>query len=324
MAAGKPKSRAVGSPRTRYALTDMTTPVSGLFRLAETSKSKLEASEAKVLHDGVLTVFTTPYRLGPQEWRVLLAVSALAGLDGEPFTSQSSEPPMPTLWDQFLAQGMAGDRKALRLRTTAYALLREVGLTDGGENRKSLSDCLDRLSKVSQTMRRGNQIISGANLLSFAADEDSGEITIALSPQTAKAVLGEAKQHIRISLVEVRQLDNSIAVLIHAFLSARISRAGSTATYPLDHLVTAVYGEGEVNAEAAKKRRQRVRKALEAFERTTWRIEVVEKRDRQGKASTLVKATRSSMKKLEAWERQLVNDASSESGSKFVDHQDLS
>lgn len=297
---GRPRR---GEPRTQYALTDVTTPVSGLFRLGDRTK-RLEATKVVVEHDGLEVSYVTPYRLGAEEWRTLLAVSALAGLDGDRFRGRDGEPPLPTLWDRFLAEGVAAERDALRLRTTAYALLREVGLVDTGPNRKALSACLERLSAVMQTLRKGNKVMSGARLLSFAHDEDSGELAIGVSPQMARAILGESKQYVRISLVEVRRLPSAAAVLLHAYLSARV-RAGATVAYPIDALVEVVYGSGPVAPAARRKRRLLVREALLSFsDWTTWQIGLGEVRAPGGAKAQMARVHRVDRAALERWEAE--------------------
>lgn len=289
-----------GVPRTSFARTDITTPAAGLFRVAEKGRPRLEATEVSVEHDGVVVTYVTPYRLGAEEWRVLLAIAALAGLDGDRFR-RSSE---PSLWDQFLTSGVAADRDALHLRTTAYALLREVGLEDSGQNRRALSGYLDRLSTVSQTLRKGGKTMSGARLIAYAHDEDSGELGVGVSPQMARAILGESKQFVRISMAEVRRLPLA-AVLLQALFSSRL-RPGQSASYRLDQLVDVVYGTEKVAASVMRKRRERTRKALLAFnEYTTWQIGFEEVRDRRGTAAWMVNVHRVDKAVMAAWEAEV-------------------
>lgn len=297
------------APRTTYALTDITTPVSGLFRVGELQKPKLEATEVIVEHDGVEVSYTTPWRLGAEEWRVFLAVCALGGLDGTRFNGDTPDldEPLPTLWDRFITQGMARSRDALNLRTTAYALLKEIGQTDSGKNRRALSDRLERLSTVLQSLRKGNRIMSGSRLLSFAHDEDSGELCIGLSPQMARAILGESKQYVRISLVETRRLGSPAAVLLQGYFSARI-RAGASAMYPIDDLAVIVYGSGPASEDTKRYRRSKIREALRSFaDVTTWQITFEEHQERKNGRSakkSYAKVHRVSKRQLERWEAE--------------------
>ena len=294
-----------GPPRTAFALTDITTPGSGLFRVADRARPRLEATEVVIEHDGVITTYVTPYRLGADDWRVFLALSALAGLDGTRFRSAGGDK-TPSLWDRLLASGVAEGKDGLRLRTTAYALLREIGLGDSGQNRIALTHSLERLSTVSQTLRKDNRVVSGARLVSFAHDENSGELTVALSSQVARAILGESKQFVRISLVEVRRLENAAAVLLQALFSSR-QRPGQTASYQLDHLVGVVYGPGAAPSNRMRQRRTLVRQALASFSgATSWQIALVEVRNVSGKVAWVVRVHRVSKKELAAWEADAV------------------
>lgn len=297
----------VRTPRTRYALTDTVTPISGLFRAVEKGKKRLEASQVHFSHDGVDHTYTLAFRLGPEEWRLLIACCALAGLDGDRFNSGTMDSRQLTLWDHFLTEAHAKRRDGLNFRTTAYALLREVGVQDSGQNRRILSDQLERLSMVFETMRKGGKVMSGSRLLGYAHDEESGELSIGLSPHMARAILGEAKQYTRISLVEVRALDRDIAVLLHAYFSSRI-RAGKDARFPLDTLVGVVYGEDEVPAKTKEKRRLRVREALLTFNKlTTWRVGL-DSRRRGRSTEWLVNVERITLAQLEEWEKAHVSE----------------
>ncbi len=246
------------------------TPQVGLFRASSGNPKDHQPGPAngivyRQVHDGVEVHYRAAGQMDATDWKHFLAVAALAGMDGDRINRESEEPPLPTLWDRFLSEGVAARKDGLRLRTTAYALLREAGLTDTGPNRKRLSESLMRLSMVRQFMRKGTRVMSGANLLSFAHDEDSGELSIGLSPQMARTILGESKQFVRISLEDVRALKDSAAVILHAVLSARL-RPGDRrpAVYHLDTLGVAAYGPTD-NASTRRNRRPKVREALAAL-----------------------------------------------------------
>ncbi len=293
--------RSVGRPRTVFAKTDITTPGSGLFRIAEKGKSKLEATEVIVMHDGIEITYSATYRLGAEEWRVFLAVAALAALDGRRGNGPQR---LPGLWDKFITVGAATERDALEFQTTAYALLREIGLADSGQNRKALSKCLERLSSVNQTMRKGNRVVSGARFLGFAHDEDSGELRIGISPQMARAILGESKQFVRISLVETRKLENAAAVLLQAHFS-RWVRPGKTGRFMLDDLCRIVYGPANVLASTFRTQRLTVRRAILAFaDWSTWQIGLDERVDSRGVKVWSVQVHRVSQAELLRWEAE--------------------
>lgn len=281
-------------PRTTFARTDIATPVSGLFRIAEKGKSRLEATEVVVEHDGYEISYTTPWRLGAEDWQVFLVLCGLAGLDGKLINGKGRGDQLQ-LWDQFLADGLASKGDSLRVRTTGYAVLRELGKHPGGKDYKELAESLKRLASVFQHLRKGTKSASGSRLISYAFDENSGELAVGLSHHMAKAILGESAQHVRISLVEMRTLDNQIAVLLQAIFSARI-RPGASVNYHLDTLAAHIYGKGEVAAATLRKRRQRVKEALSSlFEWTTWQVSV--------NSNNVATVHRVSKAQLDEWEK---------------------
>ena len=265
-------------PRTTHTRLDPVTPQVGLFRaVSDNPNDKAPSPKNGIvyqqIHDGVEVQFRAAGQCDATDWRHFLAVAALSGLEGERFNASSNTQPLATLWERFLSEGTASERDGLRLRTTAYAILREAGFTDTGPNRKRLTETLMRLSTVRQFLRKGNRVLSSANLLSFAHDEDSGELSIGLSPQMARTILGESKQHVRISLSDVRALEHPAAVILHGVLSARL-RPGDRrpAIYGLDTLATAAYGPSD-NATTSRTRRSRIRKALDDLNRLPqWRV----------------------------------------------------
>jgi len=282
------------SPRTTFARTDIATPSAGLFRIAEKGKSREEATFVRVEHGGFEVTYATPWRLGAEDWQVFVVICALAGLDGKLMNSESSGDQLQ-LWDKFLADGLAAKGDSLRIRTTGYAVTRELGKAKGGTAYKELAGSLERLASVTQTFKKGNKSASGSRLISYAFDEDSGEIAIGLSHHMAKAILGESAQHVRISLVEMRSLDNQAAVLLQAIFSARI-RPGAFAKYHLDTLAGYIYGKAKVSPATLRKRRQRIKEALYGMaEWTTWQITV--------DPNSVATVHRISRAQLEEWEK---------------------
>lgn len=303
------------SPRTTFARTDIATPSAGLFRIAEKGKSREEATFVRVEHDGLEVTYSTPWRLGAEDWQVFLVLCALAGLDGK-LISAGSKGDQLHLWDKFLADGLASKGEALRIRTTGYAVTRELGKVKGGTAYKELAGSLERLASVTQTFKKGNKSASGSRLISFAFDEGSGELAVGLSHHMAKAILGESAQHVRISLVEMRSLDNQAAVLMQAVFSARI-RPGASLRYHLDTLASYIYGKSdEVSPPTIRKRRQRIKEALFAMsEWTTWQITV--------NSNNIATVHRVSKADLEAWEKAREIDLLSEFPSDEMPHDDL-
>lgn len=280
--------------RTTFARTDITTTASGLFRIPPRGKPRASSTFVEVEHNGWLVTYSSPWKLGPEDLQVFLVLCALAGLDGKLLSSSSSD--QLQLWDRFLATGSASKSDALRIRTTGYAVLREMGQPSGGRNYKVLRESLERLSTVMQNFRKGTRSASGARLLSYALDEDSGELAVAISPHMAKAILGESAQYVRVSLVEMRALENQASVLLQALFSSRI-RPGGKARYHLDTLSEHVYSDiDEPSPSVIRRRRQHIRSALSLImKRTSWRIASF--------PNNVVLVERVTRAELEQWER---------------------
>jgi hypothetical protein len=254
-----PASR--GKPRTSFALLDPVTPQVGLFRAlpdrpggrpaASADGARLVMERAGVTHE-----YRSAGPLGPVEWRTLLAVYALAGLAGD----RVGCPADSAVIGATGPQGRASAAPSIRVRTTMYALLREVGVGDSGRTRTRLVEALKRLASVRLFLSRGARTLSAANLVSFAADEATGELLIGLSPDAAAPILGEVRQYVSVSLDEVRALSSPAAVILHAVLSARMNR-GDTCRYGVDTVGDLVYG-ATTDAATRRKRRGRVRSAV--------------------------------------------------------------
>jgi hypothetical protein len=191
------------------------------------------------------------------EWRTLLVICALAGLDGDPVAT----PDDSVVVGATTPEGRASTAPSLRIRTTVYALLRELGVQDSGRTRRRLVESLKRLACVRLFLSQGSRTLSAANLLSFAVDERTGELMIGLSPQVAAPILGEVRQYTAVSLEEVRTLFSPAAVILHAALSARLN-PGETCRYAVDTVGDLVYG-ATTDAATRRKRRGRVRAAVE-------------------------------------------------------------
>lgn len=257
------------NPKTRFAIADPATAAAGLFRVLPKG-AKRQNAVVDVEHDGMRVRFISAFQLDDFDWRVFLAICALAGMDRKTFTAESQRSPAPTLWERFLITGSPGEQ-AVIVPTTAYAILREIGRKDDGRNRRLLSESLERLSAVSKNVRKGNRVIGGARLLSYAHDEDSGELRIGLSPVVAGALLGA--QHVKISLEDIRQMKHPASVVLHGVLSARLRpRSKTPARYRVDTLAELAYGPPTSDA-VKRKRRELVGQALAELDKLeAWNV----------------------------------------------------
>ena len=92
---------------------------------------------------------------------------------------------------------------------------------------------------------------------------------VALNPQITEAILGK-RPYTRIEMAEVRALQTDAARLIHQRLCGWID-PGKARCVELDTLAGYVWPD-ETNAEAMKKRRQKVRKALAELVDVGWNV----------------------------------------------------
>ena len=105
-------------------------------------------------------------------------------------------------------------------------------------------------------------------LLSFVVRED-GRLTVAINARLAEAIGGN--QYVGMVLGERRMLRGDVARIMHAWLSAWL-RAGECKAIRLDTLAKRIWAETEKGN--LHKRRQLVRRAMNALVEVGWRIEI--------------------------------------------------
>jgi len=158
--------------------------------------------------------------------------------------------------------GKAINKDVSVVKCSAYALLADAGMTDAGNNYKDMVEKLHEMPTV--TMYRGNGLNGGSSrLLSF--DHDGEQFIVRLNWRMADAILG--KQNIQISLHERNWLkDSAVAKILHAWLSGHIRLGGQLMAgrgAEIDTLIKHVWGKKPASEDVMKKRRYRVRQALE-------------------------------------------------------------
>jgi len=252
--------------KPRIARVDSHTPEIGLFKVRSKKGPRLQAEEYKRdLGDGIMLEYVTPYPLSDRDMLVFVAAIGICTKSPHAIDATAKEI-QKTLWDRFLTEGAAVDREAASARTTAYAIAEAAGLGWGGDQSKQIGESLKRLSSVSAFWRKGSRTMSASRLLSYAHDEESGELAIGVSPMLAKAILGSSRVYTRVSLDEMRQLSHPAARILHLVLSNRLNVGGSVKkrdhSFRIDALANAAYGEPSSPA-VKRKRRGYIRKALE-------------------------------------------------------------
>ena len=243
----------------------------GLFRSllrGERKKKKLDVTYVYGEKESLRFVGFEP--LGADDMRLLQVVVALAGPHGLLLTPE----PVSTVGRQLrllLEPRLdALEQDGLIVRESMTKLLSESGMTNGGENLKSLKSSLLRLSNVTVLVTTGPRQAS-FHLLSHAFDESDGRLWIALNPRVAEAILGQ-RPYTRLDMTEIRALRSDPARLIHQRICGFID-PGSTRRVEIDTLCGYVWHDDtSENLNTRRYRRTTVRKALSELSALGWTI----------------------------------------------------
>lgn len=259
----------------RYDLTharhdNATCLVPGLFRAlkrGERKRMKLDLTYKYSEKESVRFIGFEP--LGADDMRLLQLLTAAAGprgllLEPEPASEHGRE--LRTLLETKDKDDVR-TQDALVVNESMYSILKEMNLTQGGENMKSLKASLVRMSNVTVIASKNSRQAS-YHLLSYTFDESTGDLSVALNPRIASAVLGG--RHTRIDLNEVRALESDAARLMHQRLCGWINE-NATRKVDLDTLCLYIWPD-TVDSAAMRKRRQRAREALREFEKIGWSV----------------------------------------------------
>lgn len=209
------------------------------------------------------------YELGADDLRVLHGLVALAGLDGTIISPSPKTEEGRRHREVLDMSGGAENKNAMRTQTSFRRLALTIGLA---ENTKAedLRASIERLYLVQIIERFDGRSVGRGHLLSgFGTDEKAGRVDVALNWRIYDAITGG--QHVRINLEEVREIQNDVALILHQRLCAQI-RAGHRHRYYLDSLAEYVWDAAE-NSATARKRRGRVRQALDVLKGLGWSIE---------------------------------------------------
>ncbi len=246
----------------------------GLFRsLKRGDRKKLKLDAIYKYGEKEQIEFSGPEPLGADDLRVLQGLVAMAGPGGIILTPEpSADAPrqLRLLLEMPHPEVAAAKDDALVVKGSYRQLALEMGYAeDGGSQFRTIRDCLERLWKVSIIVQSGRQRAGCRLLSSYASDENTGHLFIALNPRLADAILGK-RSHTRIEMSEVRALSSDPARLIHQRLCGWID-PGKSGRVELDTLCGYVWPD-EASDDAMKKRRQKVRKSLDELRRL-WTVD---------------------------------------------------
>jgi len=206
--------------------------------------------------------------LGADDLRFLQGIVAAGGPSGLVLTAEPISETGQKLRALLRLRFEAAQHDGLVIQLTLHKLLAEVGMTDGGENIKSLRASLLRMSNVTVLVANGQRQES-YNLMSHAFDESDGRLWVALNPRMADSIIGN-RPYARIDLAEVRALKTNPARLIHQRLCGWID-PGKAGKVALDSLCGYAWPD-PAQPETIKKRRQTARKALAELAGVGWTI----------------------------------------------------
>lgn len=170
------------------------------------------------------------------------------------------------------------DDNALVVKGSFYSLAKEIGYKKPGDTRtiKDIRESIERLWKVSIIARDGSKKRGFRLLADYSSDEAEKRLFVALNPMIAEAILG-TRPHTRISMAEVRALQTAPARLLHQRLCGYIDPGAQHPTpINIDTLCDYVWPE-VASIEAAKKRKQSIRKALAELVSVGWTVSEVTK-----------------------------------------------
>lgn len=247
----------------------------GLFRsLKRGDRKKLKLDVVYKYGDHEQIEFKGAEPLGADDLRVLQGLVAMAGPAGIILTPEpSADAPrqLRLLLEMPHPEVTAAKDNALVVKGSYRQLAREIGYADdGGSQFKAIRDCLERLWGVSIIVQSGRKRVGCRLLSSYASDEDTGHLFIALNPRLADAILGK-RSHTRIEMSEVRALASDPARLIHQRLCGWID-PGKSGRAELDTLCGYVWPDA-ASVGTMRKRRFDARAALDELRGAGWTLE---------------------------------------------------
>ena len=204
-----------------------------------------------------------PHRPRPTDLMLMAAILALAGPG-----RIAPGPASSGLIDALECEPRESAAGAVLLRTTYSRLLKECGRKDGGKSRAEMIESLIRLAALTAIVTRGRQKVS-MHLLSFSLDEESGEISLALSPRLSAAILGG--RHTRLVLAELRVLGEHARIL-YVRLCTWID-PGRARRIGIDVLCEYLWPQRARREWETRDRRRLVRRAMASLARLRgWRV----------------------------------------------------
>lgn len=254
----------------------------GLFRsLAPGDRRRLKL-DVLYIHGEDQLEFKGYEPLSVQDMRVLQGLVAMAGPDGLVLRDDrdATEGAQQLMLDLFTPPGalVEAGRKpdSLVVKDSFRRLAREIGMDEGGKTIRQIRKSVERMVGVTIFVQHGKRRAATRLISSYASDDATGDLYVALNPRLAEAIFGR-RQHVQIDMNEVRHLTSDPARLIHQRLCGWID-GGKSGKVGLDALAGYVWPDGYSTPSAHRMQRQKVRKALDELRLVGWTVE----EDRKG------------------------------------------
>lgn len=249
------------SRRLSFAQHDPATAMASLFRPVARGR-RPKGLEVTATWGDVEIEFGVHTAVDTRDQTVLLTIMALSA-GGPQISAQSTGTIGQQLWLDLNEPGKVSfEGRSTVLDTNLHTIVRESGLKLGGSAYDSVRQSLKRLSRIDLIVRdgeKGSRREFSQRFLTYRVDERSGKVTVALNTRLAEALVGH---HVRVNLDERSILTTDAAQIAHAWLSAWI-RPGTSSRIGLDNLIGKVWGDAQVSPSTNRKRRERLRAALD-------------------------------------------------------------
>ncbi len=248
----------------------------GLFRSLGPNDRKRLKLDVTYVHGEDALQFTGFEPLGVDDLRILQGLVAMAGKDGlwlkdEGDPSESARQLMLDLFTPPHELVLAGQKPdTLVVRNSFRRLAREIGMAESGQSIKIIRKSIERLFGVTIFVQTGKKRFATRLLSSYASDEGTGDLFVALNPRVTAAIMGDT-QYIRIDLDEVRGLKTDPARLIHQRLCGWIDM-GRTAKVRIETLAEYAWPVAALTESTVRKRRAKVRDAMQELRDIGWTV----------------------------------------------------
>jgi hypothetical protein len=239
----------------------------GLFRALRRGSRRTEKLDVAHHFGDLMFQFVGYQPLGGDDLRILQGIVAQTSLDRVLLSPSPTDPLAMELRQRLNASGDAQGEDGIVCQLSLRSLLHEVGMcSSSGKNISSAQASLKRLASVTVFVTKGT-VIASYHMLSYAVDQITGSLHVALNPRFAQAILGS--KHTRIDLAEVRNLKSDPARVIHQRLCGFVD-IGSSRKVSVDTLCQYAWHEPARSPSSHRKRRERVRKAVAEIVACGW------------------------------------------------------